>query len=86
MSLDPDSSCNTLLQKDETFGRIVKRLKPMMATLSPEDKALMTKMVADCYFQNQKSIQSNSEGDYLMASLIMALLTEQNKRIKEVEK
>ncbi len=85
MSSYSDTSYNALLQKDEMFGRIVKKLEPFMTTQSPEDMALMSKMVAECYLQYHKSIQSNSEGDYLMASLIMALLTEQNKRIEELK-
>jgi hypothetical protein len=84
MSLNPDTSDNPLLQKDETFGRIMKRLEPFMATLSPEDKALMSETIMKCYLKYQKTIQSNTEGDYLMASLLMALLTMQNKRIEEL--
>lgn len=55
-----------------------------MVALSPEDRALMTKMVTDCYLKYQKSILSNTEGDYVVVSLMMALLTEQNRRIKEL--
>jgi hypothetical protein len=62
----------------------MKRLEPLMAAMSHEDKALISKMVTDCYLKYQKAIQSNTEGDYLMAPLMMALLTEQNKRIKEL--
>ncbi|MDQ4073533.1 MAG: hypothetical protein M3162_04425 [Thermoproteota archaeon] len=54
----------------------MRRLEPLMATLSPEDKIMVTKMVTEYYLKYQKSIQSNTEGDYLIASLIMALLAE----------
>ncbi len=81
MYLDTDNSDNALLQKDETFARIKKRLEPLIGALSPEDKTMATRMVKECYLKYQKAIQSNTEGDYLMASLMMALLTEQNKRI-----
>jgi hypothetical protein len=70
------------LHKDQTYAQIIKRLEPFMTTLSPEDKAFMSNMVVECYLKYSKSIQSNPGGDYLMASLIMALLTEQNKRIE----
>jgi hypothetical protein len=72
------------LQKDQAHGRIIKKLEPFMAALSLEDRALMTNMVTECYLKYQKAIQSKSEGDYLMVSLLMALLTQQNKRIKEL--
>ncbi|MDQ4073537.1 MAG: hypothetical protein M3162_04445 [Thermoproteota archaeon] len=81
-----DNADNALLQKDETFARINKRLESLMANLSPEDKTMATDMVMECYLKYQKAIQSNSEGDHLMASLMIALLTEQNKRIEVLKK
>lgn len=81
---DPKDN-SSFLSNDQTYKRITNRLDSFIQILSGEDKELLAKMMSESYHKHYKSIQSKSHGGTeLIHSLIMALLLEQIKEIKEL--
>ena len=71
---------------DPTYCSILEKLDGFMATLSIEDKALLSKLISECYHKHHKAIQAKSYNDVeLFHSLIMTLLVEQKKEIERFQ-
>lgn len=79
---DPKDN-DSFLTSDPTYCSILKKLDGFMATLSIKDKALITKLISECYHKHHKSIQAKSHND--IYSIIMAILIEQSKEIERLE-
>jgi metal-responsive CopG/Arc/MetJ family transcriptional regulator len=77
---------DSFLTSDPTYRSILEKLGGFMATLSIDDKALLSKLISNCYHKHNKSIQAKSHNDIeLFNSLIMALLVEQSKEIERLQ-
>ncbi len=83
---DPKDN-DSFLTSDPTYCSILRKLDVFAATLSIEDKALLTKLISECYHKHHKSIQTKSHNDIeSFYSIIMALLMEQSKEIERLER
>ena len=72
---------------DTTYCDIMKKLDGFMATLSIDDKTLLSKLISNCYYKHHKAIQAKSHNDVeLFNSLIMALLIEQSEEMERLQK
>jgi len=82
-----DASDDSLLQKDNDYNRLIKKLSNFSDCLSSEDKELLLKMINEVYYKYQKSILTNSDSDTeLMLSTLMALVTKQTLEIERLRK
>jgi hypothetical protein len=82
-----DASDDSLLQKDNDYNRLLKKLHNFTECLSSEDKELFLKMINEVYYKYHKSILMKSESDTeLMLSMLMGLLTKQNLDIERLRK
>lgn len=79
------SDSESSLRKDETYSRIMGKLDEFIDKLPAEDKKLLSRMISECYLKYRESILMNTEGEHLMVSLLMAMLTEQNKKIEKMK-
>ena len=82
-----DASDDSLLQKENDYIRLLKKLHNFTECLSSEDKELLLKMIYEVYYKYHKSIIMKSEGDTeLMLSTLIGLLTKQNLEIERLMK
>ena len=77
---------DSFLTSDPTYCSILEKLDGFMAALSIDDKAVLTKLISECYHKHHKAIQAKSHNDIeLFHSLIMTLLIEQSEEMERLQ-